>query len=274
MKINKSTRIFQYITIIFFSITGLAPILLMVLSSFKTNIEIIKNPLSMPTGLNFASYSKLLNQLPYGTYFMNSILVTGISVFAILVFGSLAAYYLSRYSFRWNSALYMYFLLGMMIPIKLGVVPLFMLMKNLSLINTIWSLILIYAGIGIPLALLILTNFFNTLPKEIEEAARIDGASELGILFRVMVPLMKPALSTVMIIQFINVWNDFFFPLLFTQNEKVKTIQIGMSSLFGEYSTDWSVLFAGLTVASLPIIILFVFASRQFMEGLTAGAVK
>ncbi|MBB3111460.1 raffinose/stachyose/melibiose transport system permease protein [Paenibacillus phyllosphaerae] len=230
--------------------------------------------MSLPTSFRLASYEELFRQLPYGRYFFNSVLVTGVSVLAILVFGSLASYYISRYSFRWNPWLYMYFLAGMMIPVKLGVVPLFMLMRQLHLINTPWSLVLIYSGIGIPLAILILTGFFKTMPTEIEEAARIDGSSELGILFRVLIPLMKPALGTVMIIQFINIWNDFFFPLLFAQKESVKTLQIGMMSLFGEYSTDWSVLFAGLTVASLPMMILFLFASRQFMEGLTAGAVK
>ncbi|MDI4649568.1 carbohydrate ABC transporter permease [Cohnella sp. F6_2S_P_1] len=254
--------------------TGIAPIALMLLSSLKSNIEIIKNPLSLPTGFDLSSYRELFRQLPYGHYFFNSVLVTVVSVLAILTFGALASYYMARYSFRWNQWMYMYFLAGMMIPIKLGVVPLFMLMRNLHLINTPWSLILIYTAVGIPLAILILTGFFRTMPTEIEEAARIDGSSELGILFRVLVPLMRPALSTVMIIQFINIWNDFFFPLLFAQDESAKTLQIGMMSLFGEFSTDWSVLFAGLTVASLPMMILFLFASRQFMEGLTAGAVK
>ena len=164
--------------------------------------------------------------------------------------------------------------MGMMIPIKLGIVPLFLLMKDLGLTNSLWSLIFMYTAQGIPLSILILTGFFRTMPIELEEAARIDGASDLRILWNVLLPIMRPALATVVIINFIQAWNDFFFPLIFISDEMKKTIPVGMLSLFGEYSADWGSLFAGLTLSSLPMIVLFFIASKQFMEGMTAGAVK
>jgi len=274
LKHSLGIRIVQYVIAFLFAVLSLYPIFLMLLSSLKTNIEIFKNPLALPDVWSLAAYRKLLEQVHYFDYFWNSAAVSIISVALIIVFGSLASFYIARFSFKWNGALFFYFLLGMMIPIKLGIVPLFMLMKNLQLLNTQLSLILVYVAIGLPLAVLILTGFFRTLPKELEEAGRIDGCSNLNILVRIIAPLMRPALGTVMIMNFITVWNDFFFPLIFVQEEAKKTIPVGMLTLFSEYSTDWSVLFAGLTLSSLPMIILFAVASKQFMEGMTAGAVK
>lgn len=144
----------------------------------------------------------------------------------------------------------------------------------MGLTNSLWSLIFMYTATGIPLSMLILTGFFKTMPLELEEAARMDGANDLRILWNVVLPLMRPALGTVFIINFIQSWNDFFFPLIFITNEAKKTITVGMLSLFGEYSADWGSLFAGLTLSSVPMIVLFFIASKQFMEGITAGAVK
>ncbi|QGQ99951.1 carbohydrate ABC transporter permease [Paenibacillus psychroresistens] len=264
----------QYFVAYFGALVSLYPIFLMLTSSLKTNIQILKSPLSLPTSLSFASYSKLLHQISFGTYFLNSTVVSVVSVTLILLFGVFASFYIARFPFRWNSALFFFFLLGMMIPIKLGIVPLFLLMKQLGLLDSLWSLISVYTAVGLPLAILILTGFFRTLPKELEEAARIDGSSDFGVLWHVLLPLIRPALGTVMIMNFLASWNDFFFPLIFIQDNLKKTIPVGMLSLFGEYSTDLSMLFAGLTLSSLPMIILFFFASKQFMDGMTAGAVK
>ncbi|WP_248925767.1 carbohydrate ABC transporter permease [Paenibacillus hamazuiensis] len=274
MKTNIGLRVGHYAIALVFAVISLYPIFLMILSSFKTNIEIFKNPMALPKNWSTTAYAKLLKQLPYFDYFGNSLWVSVISVALILIFGALASFYIARYPFKWNPALFFFFLLGMMIPIKLGIVPLFLLMKNLGLMNSSLSLILVYTAIGIPMSVLILTGFFRTLPKELEEAAKIDGCSDMRVLTSILAPLMRPALGTVMIINFITVWNDFFFPLIFIQDEMKKTIPVGMLTLFSEYSTDWSVLFAGLTLSSLPMIVLFAIASKQFMEGMTAGAVK
>ncbi|MET4561133.1 raffinose/stachyose/melibiose transport system permease protein [Lysinibacillus parviboronicapiens] len=268
------TRPFYYIVVFTMATISLYPILLMMLSSFKTSVEIYKNPLGLPTSFSLDTYRTLLSKIPFTTYFMNSVFVSIVSVVLIVIICSLASFYIARFKFSWNNALFFIFLLGMMIPIKLGIVPLFILMRDLGLINSLWSLVFMNIATGIPLTMLILTGFFRTMPYELEEAARIDGAGNLRVLWHVVLPLMRPALGTVVIINFIAAWNDFFFPLIFITDKVKRTIPVGMMSLFGEHSADWGSLFAGLTLASLPMIVLFFIASKQFMEGLTAGAVK
>lgn len=263
-----------YTAAIGYAILSLFPIALMLISSFKPNIEILTKPLALPSRLTMASYKKLFVELNYFDYIFNSAFISIITLVMVIVFSVMVAYYIARFPFRWNGMLFFYFLVGMMLPIKLGLVPLFLLIQNLHLVNSPWSVIFIQAGIGLPMAVLILTGFFRTLPKELEEAARMDGCGSAGLLVKVLIPLMKPAIGTVTIINFIGVWNEFFFPMIFIQDETKKTIPLAMQQLFGEYTTDWSVLFAGLTMSSLPMILIFAFASRQFMDGLTAGAVK
>ncbi|MGK4118853.1 carbohydrate ABC transporter permease [Lysinibacillus capsici] len=267
-------RPFYYLVVFTVATISLYPILLMILSSFKKSVDIYKNPLGLPTSFSLDTYRTLLAKIPFTTYFLNSLIVSIVSVILIVVVCSMAAFYIARFKFSWNHALFFIFLLGMMIPIKLGIVPLFILMRDLGLINSLWSLILMNMATGIPLSMLILTGFFKTMPYELEEAARIDGAGNLRVLWHVMLPLMRPALGTVVIINFIASWNDFFFPLIFITEKMKRTIPVGMMSLFGEHSADWGSLFAGLTLASLPMILLFFIASKQFMEGLTAGAIK
>lgn len=268
------SRPFYYIVVFTMATISLYPIILMMLSSFKTSVEIYKNPLGLPTNFSLDTYRTLLSKIPFTMYFMNSVFVSIVSVVLIVVICSLASFYIARFKFSWNNALFFIFLLGMMIPIKLGIVPLFILMRDLGLINSLWALVFMNIATGIPLTMLILTGFFRTMPYELEEAARIDGAGNLRVLWHVVLPLMRPALGTVVIINFIAAWNDFFFPLIFITDKLKRTIPVGMMSLFGEHSADWGSLFAGLTLASLPMIVLFFIASKQFMEGLTAGAVK
>ncbi|MED1780625.1 carbohydrate ABC transporter permease [Brevibacillus fortis] len=274
MKMTVGGRAVSYVLAYLFALVALYPIVLMIASSLKTNMEIFASPLSLPTTFSLDTYKKLWEVVPFADFLWNSVFVSAMSVLLITVFSAMAAFYLSRFSFKWTGGLYFFFIIGLMIPIKLGIVPLFLLMKNLGLLNSLWSLILIYTASGIPISVFILTGFFRTLPIELEEAARIDGCSHFQVFWRVLLPLIRPALATVIIINFIHAWNDFFFPLIFIQEEALKTIPVGMMVLFGEYETDWSLLFAGLTLSALPMIVVFLMASKQFMEGLTAGAVK
>ena len=192
----------------------------------------------------------------------------------LLVTGTLAAYALARYPFRGNDLIYLYFLTGIMVPIRLAIIPLFILMRDLHLLDTHWSLILVYAASGLPSAIFILAGFFRAVPRELDNAARIDGAGELGILVRVMLPLVRPALAIVTIYNIIPIWNDFFFPLVFIHQDRLKTLPLGLTVFFGEFATNWALLFAGLTLAAAPVVALYVVMSQQFIKGLTAGAVK
>lgn len=274
MKSTIGSRIINYSIAIVYAVVCLYPVLVMIASSFKPNLEIFKNPLSFPGSFYLDSYMKLFTKLHYLDYVKNSVFISVITVLLVVICGIMISYYIARFKFKWNGLLFFYFLIGMMLPIKLGLVPMFLLMKDLNLMNSPWSVIFVNVGAGLPMAALILTGFFRTLPKELEESAKIDGCSDTRLLLTILVPLMRPAIGTVVIINFIGVWNDFFFPMIFLQDDSKKTIPVGMMRLFSEYSTDWSVLFAGLTMSALPMIVLFLFASKQFMDGLTAGAVK
>lgn len=263
-----------YTIFIAYGFTVVYPIFLMVMSSFKTTREIFRDPFALPSTWTFANYIEAWGRGNFSTYFMNSVLVTTASVIIVLVIGSLAAYPLGRYAFKGRDWLLLYFLSGLMLPIRLGILPLFFLMRELGLLNTLWSLIFVYSASGLPFTIFVLSNFFKTIPKELEEAARLDGASEIRIYAQVMLPLIRPALATVAIFNFIPWWNDFFFPLIFIRVERFKTLPLGLFSFFGEHSNNWALLFAGLTITALPLLILYLFASQQIIKGLTSGALK
>jgi raffinose/stachyose/melibiose transport system permease protein len=251
------------------------PLVLMLASSLKTTGEIFKDPLSLvPSAPRFANYVDAWEQARFGTCFQNSVFVGVVSVALILFFGSMAAFVLGRYQFWGSNFIYLLFLLGFMVPIRLAIVPLFVLMRDLRLLDTLWSLIVVYVAGGMPFTIFLLVSFFRRIPRDLEDAARIDGANAFQIYYRIMVPLVRPALATVALFEFLKVWNDFFFPLIFIRSESLRTVPLGMSVFFGEYSNDWGLLFAGLSISIVPVVVLFLLMSKQFIAGLTAGAVK
>lgn len=252
----------------------LAPMAIMGLSAFKSTREIFQNPFGLPEIWRLENFTRVWVEARFALYFRNSVVVTLVSIVIILAFGAMAGYALGRFRFKGNDLLYLYFLSGLMLPVRLGIIPLFILMRNLNLLDTLWSLILIYAASGLPSAIFILTGFFRALPTDLDSAARIDGAGEWLIFRRVMLPLVRPALVIVAIYNLIPIWNDFFFPLVFIQTDRLKTLPLGMTAFFGQYYTDWALLFAGLTLAAVPVILLYVLLSQHFIRGLTAGAVK
>jgi raffinose/stachyose/melibiose transport system permease protein len=256
------------------AILVLAPMVIMALSAFKSTREIFQNPFGLPAVWRLENFSRVWVEARFALYFRNSVVVTLASLLIILAFGAMAGYALGRFRFAGNDALYLYFLSGLMLPIRLGIIPLFILMRNLRLLDTPWALILTYAASGLPSAVFILTGFFRALPADLDSAARIDGAGEWLIFRGVLLPLVRPALVIVTIYNLIPIWNDFFFPLVFIQSDRLKTLPLGMTAFFGQYYTDWALLFAGLTLAAVPVIALYVLLSQHFIRGLTAGAVK
>jgi raffinose/stachyose/melibiose transport system permease protein len=216
----------------------------------------------------------VLGETSMPTYFMNSIIVTGTSIVLILVLGTMAGYAIARYESRTNTFILLFFLAGLMLPLKLAVIPLFILLRDLGLLDSRWSLIVTYTAIGLPSAVFIMAGFLRSLPAELEDAARIDGASEPRIMWSVMLPLAMPPMAIAAIQNAVPIWNDFFFPLVFIQTDAYKTLPQGLTTFMGEYTTDWGMLFAGLTIAAAPITLLYIALSRQFIQGMTAGAVK
>lgn len=252
----------------------LYPLIVMALSAFKSNAEIFASPFALPASFDLGNIARVWNETSFVRYLVNSILITGSSVLAILVVGTMAAYAVARYRFPLSGLVFMFFLSGLMVPLKLAVIPLFIQLDWLGLIDTRAGLVLVYVAMGLPSAIFIMTGFLRSLPGELEEAARIEGAGEARIMLRVMLPLARPAMVIAAIQNAVPIWNDFFFPLVFITSESLKTLPQGLTVFMGEYNTDWGVLFAGLTLSALPIIAVYIVLSRQFIEGMTQGAVK
>ncbi len=256
------------------AIVFLYPMVLMILAAFKTTPELFRNPFGLPESWSLDTFREVWTRASFGVYLRNSVLVTGGSVLLLLLCATPVAYALTRYSFKLRTAIFLFFLAGIMIPMRLGVLPLYLLMRDLGLLDTLWSLILTYAASGMPMSVLLLSVFFRGLPGDLEDAARIDGASELTTFARIMVPLARPGIATVTIVNVVPWWNDFFFPLLFITDNAWKTVPLGMQMFFGQHLTNWNLVFTGMVLASLPLLILYLLMSRQFIAGLTAGAVK
>ena len=250
------------------------PLFNMVVSSLKTNREIFQNPFGVPLELQIQNYKAVWIDRGFGRYFMNSFIVTAAAMIFVIFFGSMASFGVSRYQYRLRIWLYMLFLSGIMLPLKAAIIPLFILIKSLNLINTHLSIILIFIAMGLPSTVFILSGFMKTIPTELEYAARIDGCNDWMIYRRIVMPITKSAIALVTIYNAVPIWNDFFFPLVFIQSNRLKTLPIGLSTFFGQYSTNWSLLFTGLSIAILPMLFLYIFMSKYFIRGMTAGAIK
>lgn len=268
------SRLVIYLLLILLAVVFLYPVALMALAAFKTTPELFRDPFGLPETWSFDTFREVWTRAKFGVYLRNSVVVTGASVLLLLACAAPAAYALSRYTFRLRGFLFIFFLAGIMIPIRLGILPLYLLMRDLHLLDTPFSLILTYAASGMPMSVLLLSTFFRSLPRELEDAARVDGCSETRIFWQIMLPLVRPGLATVIIVNVVPWWNDFFFPLLFIQSDRWKTVPLGMQMFFGQHLTNWSMVFTGMLLASLPLLVVYLLMSRQFIAGLTAGAVK
>ena len=257
-----------------YAVVAVGPLLFMLLNSFRPSADIFNDPLGLPTELYFGNYVEAWREAHFATYFSNSVLVVVTGVVLCTVVSAMAAYALARYDFRGNGVMTAYFIAGLTLPIELAVVPIFYLLGSFGMVDSRLGLVLVYAATGIPFSVFILAAFFRGLPRELEEAARLDGAGEFRIFARVMLPLVKPALATVAIFQFVQLWNDFFFPLVLLRTTEKYTLPVGLTNFFGEYQTDWGAVFAGLTITTAPLVILFLFLTRHIVTGLVGGMGK
>ncbi|MBL8966227.1 MAG: carbohydrate ABC transporter permease, partial [Spirochaetaceae bacterium] len=240
------------------------PLANMVLSSFRSTRDILRAPFALPTAFDLANYRAVWVDKGFGRYFLNSLRITAASMSLVLLLGSMAAYGVSRYKYRLSTLVYMLFLSGIMLPLKAAIIPLFILMKKLSLVDKPLSVILIFVAMGLPSTVFILAGFMKSVPIDLEHAARIDGCNDWGIYRRIVMPVVAPAISLVTIYNAVPIWNDFFFPLVFLQSDKWKTLPVGLTSFFGQHSTNWSLLFTGLTIAVLPVLVLYLFMAKYF----------
>jgi len=265
-----------HIVLILYTALCLGPVLLVVINSFKSRASIFGAPLSLPGPATFdlIGYKTVFGQGVFLNYFTNSMIVTVGSIAAVLLFGAMAAFALSEYRFRGNSLLGLFLSLGIMVPIRLGTVAILNMMVAAHLVNTHLALILIYTAQGLPIAVFILSEFMQGVSKDLKDAGRIDGLSEYTIFFRLVLPLVRPAVATVAVFTMIPIWNDLWFPLIVAPGEATKTVTLGAQVFIGQFVTNWNAVLAALTLAILPVLVLYLLFSRQLIRGITAGAVK
>ena len=256
------------------SVIVLFPLWVMIMGSLKDKRSIYTNTFGLPAVWNVRNYTDILSSSDFLRYFLNSFLVVSVSLILVLVIGTLAAYALANWRAKISAALFFFLISGMMLPIRIGSIKLLEIVKTLGLMNSKWSLVPIYLAMGIPMSVFVLTEFVRQTPHELIEAGFIDGAGHFRIFSTIVVPLMRPALATVAIYNLVPFWNDLWFPLIFITEESEKTLLLGVTRLFGQYQTDWSKVLAVLTLSALPVITLYLMMSKQFISGLTAGAVK
>jgi raffinose/stachyose/melibiose transport system permease protein len=259
-----------------YTIIALFPVFVVVINSFKSRQAIFQQPLTPPTPKTFdlIGYTTVFGQGDFFLYFQNSLIVTVVSLFFVLLFGAMAAFALSEYRFRGNTLMGLYLALGIMIPIRLGTVAILQLMVASGLVNTLTALILVYTAQGLPLAIFILSEFMKGVSDDLKNAGRIDGLSEYTIFFRLVLPLVRPAMATVAVFTMIPIWNDLWFPLILAPSEATKTLTLGSQVFIGQFVTDWNAVLSALSLAILPVLVLYVIFSRQLIRGITSGAVK
>ena len=259
-----------------YTLIALWPIFLVVINSLKSRKGIFRDPMALPTEDTFSliGFTKVLEKSNFELYFGNSLTVTVVTLVIVLLAGAMAAWALAEYKFPGNTLLGLYLAIGIMVPIRLGSVSILQLVVDLNLINTLSALILVYTAQSLPLAIFILSEFIRQIPKDLKEAARCDGVSEYKIFFAIILPLIRPAIATVGVFTMVPVWNDLWFPLILAPGEQTQTITLGVQQFVGQYVTDWNAVLASLTLAIVPILILYLIFSRQLIRGLTSGAVK
>ncbi len=262
--------------LIAYTLISLFPVFVIVINSFKSRKAIFGDPLALPTPATFdlVGYATVLKQGDFFQYFVNSMTVTMGSLFFVLLFGAMAAFALSEYRFRGNTLTGLYLALGIMIPIRLGTVAILQLMVASGLVNTRTALVLVYTAQGLPLAIFILSEFMKQVSDDLKNAGRIDGLSEYRIFFTLVLPLIRPAMATVAVFTMIPIWNDLWFPLILAPAEEVKTITLGSQIFIGQFVTNWNAVLSALSLAIVPVLVLYLIFSRQLIRGITAGAVK
>ncbi|MFC0331209.1 carbohydrate ABC transporter permease [Paenibacillus sepulcri] len=269
---GKKTIIHLFLAVL--CIINIIPIVWMVVGSFKTEEDFATNPMGLPKHWNFSNYTEAWKVAHLGTYFWNSVLVTAGAIVLTVLLGALTSFFLSRFRFRVRGWLYSLFIIGMTIPIHTTLVPIFILMKKVGLLNTHLSLILPYTAFHLSITIFILVGFMKIFPKDIEESAIMDGAGIYRIFWSIILPMTKPALATVIIINFIYNWNEFLFALVLINKAALKTLPLGLANFAGTETRFQTLQMAALSMALIPLLVFYLAMEKQLVQGMTAGAVK
>lgn len=258
----------------FYALLTLYPLYWLFISAFKTNEEFFTRPFSLPHAPSFDNMIRAWKLAGMGQAMMNSAIVTVLAMILTLILGAMCAFALSRFRFRLQGAITAYFLLGMLIPIHSTLVPLFIMLKNIGMLNTHWALILPYTAFELSLAIFLIAAYMTSIPKEVEEAALIDGMGYWGLFLRIILPLSVPGMATVAILAFLRYWNEFAFALVFINSQALKTLPLSLSIFSDGFGTDYGLTMAAMAIAVVPTIVIYLIFQEQIMKGMVAGAVK
>jgi raffinose/stachyose/melibiose transport system permease protein len=264
----------QYLVGIVVAVIVLIPLIAAVINGFKSNADLLMHPFGLPETWQWSNYTSVLQSAAFWRQLLNSTMVMAATAIGVLVLASMPAFVFSRMTFRGRDLLFNFFTLGLLFPIAVAILPLYITLRQASLVDSLWGIILPQIAFGLPGNILILRGFFATIPPELDEAAAIDGCSPAGFFVRVLLPLMRPALASVAVLTMVGSWNNFFLPLLVLNTETLYTLPLGIMQFQGQFGTDWGRVLAFISLALVPTIVFYLFAERQIVAGLTAGAVK
>jgi len=275
MKKSKSSTTIACVVMGLISLVWFLPVYFMLINSFKPLKGVIFTTAAFPDSVYFGNIIEVWNGADYFLLFSNSLIITFVSLVGIVLCAAMAGYRLSRAASRVAALLLSYFILTLIIPFQAVMIPLVKTMREFSMIDSRWGLILVYIALGSPIAIFLYQGYIKTLPYALEESAIIDGAGPLTIFFRIIFPLLKPMTSTVVILQSLYIWNDFLLPLISLQSENLKTIPLGIAGkFFGQYAFKWNLGITSMLMASLPMLLLYIFVQRFIISGVMKGSVK
>ena len=262
-----------YVILALQAVITIYPLIWMILSSLKDNVSFFVDPWSLPKEPRFYNYVTAWQEGIQG-YMLNSVFITVLTIVIVILISCAFSFMVARFPFKGGNLLVSLFFAGMMIPVHCTLIPLYNMMNMAGLIDHLWALLFPYVASSLPIAVFLTYGHYQQLPKELEEAARIDGCSVTGMFFRVFLPLSKPVISTISILTALSAWNEFMFANVFLSDPNQKTLPIGLLALKGTYSTDYAALCAALTMSAVPIILVYVLMSNKIQSGMVAGAVK
>ena len=272
---SKTKEVLIYIGLIIWMIVNLFPVYWMFTFSLKSNPEIFgENVIGLPKEWLWSNYSTALHTGNMGLYFMNSAIVAISTILITLIVALMATFALTRLIWKKRKTLNKFFMLGLTIPIHASIVPVYVTLSKLNMLNTYWALIIPYSAFSLAMAILVCTGFMNEIPRELDESACIDGCGVFGVFFRIIVPLMKPAVATVGIYTFLQCWNELMFANVFVSKNAYRTLPVGVQALSGQYTTEWGPIGAALVLATFPTLFVYIFLSKKIQESFIAGAVK
>jgi raffinose/stachyose/melibiose transport system permease protein len=267
-------RLFQYLVLIIITLIILVPIVIMVFGALKTRGEMFAHPYTIPIPAHWENFALILNTPSFWTMLLNSLIVALGTTLGVLIVCSLASFVFARMQFRGKDLAFNFLTLGLMFPITIAIMPVYLVVRQMELIDSLQAVILVQIALAISANILILRGFFTSIPMELQDAAYIDGCTTFGFFWRIMLPLARPALAAIAALTLITSWNDLLTPLVLLNTESLWTLPLGTMQFQGQYSSDLALTAAFVTLTALPAIIFYMFAERQIVSGLTAGALK